>query len=71
MVPLAWWVGSRDSPTTAVVTAVLFATSAAFVFYSSEARGYAPAVSLTLVAWVLPASLRRVTGIPMAAWVRN
>src|SRR4030095_2382276 len=44
VVPLAWLVGSRDSPTTAVVTALLFATSAAFVFYSSEARGYATAL---------------------------
>ena len=66
VVPLAWWVGSRDSPTTAVVTAVLFATSAAFVFYSSEARGYATAVCLLLVAW---SCLRRYAESPGLQWL--
>src|SRR4029079_4856878 len=50
-VPLAWLVASRDSRTTAVVSTVLFATSAALVFYSSEARGYSTVVFLTLAAW--------------------
>ena len=50
-VPLAWLVASRDSRTTAVVSTVLFATSAALVFYSSEARGYSAVVCLMLAAW--------------------
>ena len=66
VVALAWLVGSRDSPTTAVVTAVLFATSAAFVFYSSEARGYATAVCLMLVAWYC---LRRYAESPRPRWL--
>jgi hypothetical protein len=50
-VPLAWLVASRDSRTTAVITSVVFATSAALVFYSSEARGYSAVVCLMLAAW--------------------
>ena len=50
-IPLAWLIGSRDSRTTAAIAAVLFATSAALVFYSSEARGYSAVVCLTLAAW--------------------
>src|SRR4029079_16139990 len=44
-------VAARDSRTTAVVSTVLFATSAALVFYSSEARGYSAVVCLMLAAW--------------------
>ncbi len=50
-VPLAWLIASRDSRTTAIISATLFATSAALVFYSSEARGYSAVVFLTLAAW--------------------
>jgi len=50
-VPLAWLIASRDSRTTAIISATLFATSAALVFYSSEARGYSTVVFLTLAAW--------------------
>ena len=66
VIVLAWLVGSRDSPMTALVTAVLFATSAAFVFYSSEARGYTTAVCLMLVAWYC---LRRYAESPRPRWL--
>jgi hypothetical protein len=50
-IPLAWLIGSRDSRATAIVTSVLFAFSAALIFYSSEARGYSAAVFLMLSGW--------------------
>ena len=64
-VPLAWLIGARQSRLAAIVTALLFATSTALVFYASEARGYAPVVCLTLAAWY---SLERYVESPGPKW---
>jgi hypothetical protein len=64
-VPLAWLIGERQSRLAATITATLFATSAALVFYASEARGYAPVVCLTLAAWY---SLQRYMDRPDTKW---
>jgi len=63
---LAWLIGLRDSRTTAVITAVMFATSAALVFYSSEARGYSAVVCLMLAAWYC---LQRYADAPNTAYL--
>jgi hypothetical protein len=52
-VAMAWAIGARESRRTAIVTALVFGSSYAMVFYSSEARGYATVVWLTLTAWYI------------------
>lgn len=51
-VPLAAWIASRRGRLDAVLAALLVATCFALVHFSSEARGYATAVSAALVATV-------------------
>lgn len=65
-IPLAWLIGLRDSRTTATVNAVLFAFSAALIFYSSEARGYTAVIGLTLAAWYF---LERYVDDPRPPWL--
>jgi hypothetical protein len=65
-IPLAWVIGSRESRTTAWITALLFATSAALVFYSSEARGYSAVVCSTLAAWYC---LQEYGDAPAVRWI--
>jgi hypothetical protein len=50
-VATAWMIGARESRVTALVTALIFGTSYAMVFYSTESRGYATVVWMTLAAW--------------------
>ncbi len=54
-VVIAWRIGARDGPLNGGLTALVFAWSFPLAYYSSEARGYAPAVCLTLLAlwWLL------------------
>jgi hypothetical protein len=49
-VVLAWRIGARDGPLNGALTALMFAWSFLLAYYSSEARGYAPAVCFTLLA---------------------
>ncbi len=46
-------IAARDGRASAVVAALLFGSSYLLVFYSSEARGYAPVVLFSLVAWLV------------------
>ena len=54
-VVIAWRIGTRDGPVNGALTALVFAVSFPLAYYSSEARGYATAVCLTLLAlwWLL------------------
>ena len=54
-VVIAWRIGARDGRLTGILTAIVFALSFPLAYCSSEARGYAPAVCLTLLAlwWLL------------------
>ena len=47
----AWAVTKRDGRVTQALAGIMFGTSYLMVFYSSEARGYAPVVCLSLWAW--------------------
>jgi hypothetical protein len=48
---VAWRLAAREGRLAAGVTAVTFSLSHLLVYYSSEARGYAPAVLFSLLAW--------------------
>ena len=47
---IAWRLGNRDGGVTGALTALVFALSFPLAYYSSEARGYATAIFLTLLA---------------------
>jgi hypothetical protein len=68
-VVVAFLLGRRDSDRHAIVTASLFAISFPYVYYSSEARGYAPVVFFTLSAWFcLWGFVERRTARALAGW---
>lgn len=49
-VVIAWRIGARDGPLNGGLTAFVFALSFPLAYYSTEARGYATAIMLTLLA---------------------
>ncbi len=50
-IPLVWLVARRNGPVEARLSALLIAASYLLIDYSSEARGYSPAVFFSLAAW--------------------
>ncbi len=50
---LGWWIGKKNGEIEGLVTLLLFSTSFLLILYSSEARGYAPAVFFALCAYTM------------------
>lgn len=66
---VAFALGARDHLRTAVVTSALFALSFLMIYYSSEARGYAPVVFFAMAGWFsLREYAKRGTWLPLVSF---